>query len=187
MMRIAVYCGTFYPLHVGHLAVMRHLVSCSLFDMVYLIVSPQNPFKDAGNALTAAERYDAAVEAVSRHRELAGKVSVKDIELHMPPPSYTIRTLDALKEREPENDFTLVMGADNLVRFSGWKEWERIMEDYGIAVYPRSGTDPQPYMAALEARFPGKAVLLDAGRVDISSTEIRDAAACGDWMAEYRM
>lgn len=186
-MRIAVYCGTFYPLHVGHLAVMMHLAGHPAFDMVYLVVSPQNPFKDADNALTAQERYLAAVEAVARYPELEGKVFVDDIELHMPPPSYTVRTLDALKEREPENDFVLVMGADNIEHFDRWREWRRIIGEYGVVVYPRSGTDAEKYVTALAEEYPGRVSLLDAMKVDISSTEIRNAVAEGRETYEYRM
>lgn len=186
-MRTAVYCGTFHPLHIGHLAVMRHLVSCGKYDRVYLVVSPHNPFKDGNNVLTARQRHEAAREAVARHPELGGKVFVEDIELLMPPPSYTIRTLDALKNREPENDFILVMGSDNIVRFRGWKEWRRIVSEYGIAVYPRPGTDAGPYVEELSEEFPGKVELLDAVEVDISSTKIRQAESEGLMMENYRM
>ena len=111
-MRIAVYSGSFDPLHIGHKAIMEYLTQTSDFDWVYLVISPQNPFKDKDKALNAVQRYRAAVDAVRRHPEL--HVWVDDIELEMPAPHYTIRTLDALKKREPDNDFTLVVGADNL-------------------------------------------------------------------------
>ena len=111
-MRIAVYSGSFDPLHIGHLAIMDYLSRDSSFDWVYLVISPQNPFKDASKADNAQERFENAVAAVRRHPEL--HVWVDDIELRMGQPSYTIRTLDALREREPGNEFVLVMGADNL-------------------------------------------------------------------------
>ena len=111
-MKVAVYSGSFNPLYVGHMAIMEYLTRTAGFDCVYLVVSPQNPFKDASNVLTGAERYAAAVEAVKRHPGL--RVRVDDIELGMDPPHYTIRTLDALRRREKDNSFTLVVGADNL-------------------------------------------------------------------------
>ena len=89
-MRIAVYSGSFNPLHIGHQAIMEYLTLDAAFDWVYLIVSPQSPFKGAENALTGEERYRAAVEAVKRHPEI--RVWVDDIELGMEPPHYTIRT-----------------------------------------------------------------------------------------------
>ena len=125
-MKIAVYSGSFNPLHKGHEAIIRFLTQKAGFDLVYLVVTPQNPFKDRHSLPAGQGRFDAAVEAVARHPDL--KVQVEDIELHMTPPQYTIRTLDALKAREPENDFTLVIGADNLACFSGWRFHERIIK-----------------------------------------------------------
>ena len=102
--------------------------------MVYLIVSPQNPFKSPEKAANAAERYRAAAEAVGKHPEL--RVKVDDIELSMPAPQYTIRTLDALREREPGNEFSLVMGADNLGGLLRWKDAGRILREWVIVAGP---------------------------------------------------
>ena len=124
-MKIAVYSGSFNPLHIGHLAIIRHMTEKACFDHVYLIVSPKNPLKDEISSETGQKRYEAAVHAVARHPEL--KVTVEDIELNMPEPHYTIRTLDALKRREPENSFTLVMGADNLADIRRWRDYSRIL------------------------------------------------------------
>ena len=140
-MRIAVYSGSFDPLHIGHKAIMEYLTQTSDFDWVYLVISPQNPFKDKDKALNAEQRYRAAVDAVRRHPEL--HVWVDDIELEMPAPHYTIRTLDALKKREPDNDFTLVVGADNLQGITGWRDAPRILSEYGVVAYPRRGLCPR--------------------------------------------
>ena len=131
-MRIAVYSGSFNPLHIGHLAIMQHLRD--RFDWTYLVVSPKNPLKDSISADTGTDRYRAAVQAVCRHPEL--KVWVEDIELGMEPPHYTIRTLDALKARESEHDYTLVIGADNLADIHRGRDCDRIMTEDGLAVYP---------------------------------------------------
>ena len=171
-MKIAVYAGSFDPLHIGHLAVMKRLSEEGTFDWVYLVVSPQSPFKHTDTS-TGRARYEAAVEAVSRHEGL--KVTVEDIELGMKPPYYTIRTLDALRSREPGNEFTLVMGGDQLAHLRGWREWQRILLEYGIAVYPRSGYDCETLRQEImyeDSRY--KITLLDAPLVDISSTEIRE-------------
>ena len=124
-MKTAVYSGSFNPLHIGHLAIIRHLTEEAGFDSVYLIVSPKNPLKDGISADSGEERYKAAKDAVNRHFGLnSSKVKVDDIELNMPEPHYTIRTLDALREREPENSFTLTIGADNLAGFRRWRDLE---------------------------------------------------------------
>lgn len=188
-MKIAVYSGSFNPLHKGHQAIMEYLTNEKGFDWVYLIVSPQSPFKDASNNLTAHDRYLAAIDAVCRHPEL--HVWVDDIELTMEPPQYTIKTLDALKLREPENDFTLVIGADNLASFRGWRDSERILKEYGIVVFPREGYDMKAIYDELKTDPEGDAyrirLMEDAPLVNISSSEIRAAAADGRDLSDWLM
>lgn len=207
-MRIAVYSGSFNPLHIGHLAIMRYLTEDMGFDMVYLVVSPKNPIKDTVSADTGSERYEAAVEAVARHPEL--KVRVDGIELEMPAPQYTIRTLDALAAREPDNTFVFVLGADNLADIRRWRDYGRILSDYGVAVYPRKGYDMARIRADLMAECvrpavqapaagpdagsarPGNGIyritlMEDAPVVDISSSELRAAFAAGIDASAYLM
>ncbi|MCR5840589.1 MAG: nicotinate (nicotinamide) nucleotide adenylyltransferase [Bacteroidales bacterium] len=211
-MRIAVYSGSFDPLHIGHQAIMERLTVTREFDWVYLVISPQNPLKDPSKALSAERRYRAAIDAVRRHPEL--HVWVDNIELEMPAPHYTIRTLDALKRREPENDFTLVIGADNLERIHLWRDAPRLLSEYGVVVYPRKGYDmariremlleecrhfPVPYVLdASQNAAPGQVSLedldrlyrirlLDAPIVDISSTRIREMQARGEDASQYLM
>ena len=140
---------------------MEYLTLDAAFDWVYLIVSPQSPFKGAENALTGEERYRAAVEAVK---------------------------LDALRAREPENEFTLVIGADNLESFPRWREHERILKEYGVAVFPRKGYHRGYLKARLMRECPDYRIeLLKAPRIDISSTEIRDGLAAGRDMSAWLM
>ena len=212
-MRIAVYPGSFNPLHIGHQAIMEYLTKEEEYDWVYLIVSPKNPIKTTIKAETASDRYEAAVAAVKRHPDL--HVWVDDIELKMDPPQYTIKTLDTLRQREPENDFTLVVGADNLENIPRWRDFQRILADYGVAVYPRKGYDlaeiksklieecrhlPAPYVLdsneyaeegrrSLEEtlRDTYNIAILEAPIVDISSTQIREGIAEGRDMSEWMM
>ena len=185
-MKVAVYSGSFNPLHVGHMAIMEYLTRTAGFDCVYLVVSPQNPFKDASNVLSGAERYAAAVEAVKRHPGL--RVRVDDIELGMDPPHYTIRTLDALRHREKDNSFTLVVGADNLPRFSGWRDYRRILLEYGVVVFPREGFHPVHDRNVLKAENPLYRIkILKAPMVNVSSTEIREGLARGEDMSGVLM
>lgn len=212
-MKIAVYSGSFNPLHIGHQAIMEYLTKEQEFDWVYLIVSPKNPLKSGIRAETGEERYKAAVDAVRRHPEL--HVWVDNIELEMRPPHYTIKTLDALKLREPENDFTLVIGADNLQDIHRWRDFPRILSEFGVAVYPRKGYDsdmikrqlieeckdlPAPYvldasetspegMRSLEdtLRHSYNIKIINAPIVDISSTEIREGEEAGKDMSAFLM
>jgi nicotinate-nucleotide adenylyltransferase len=185
-MRIAVYSGSFNPLHVGHLAIMRTLSAWEGADWTYLVVSPQNPLKDAEAARTGKERYLAALAALRRHPEL--RVWLDDIELRMPPPSFTIRTLDTLRRQEPGNSFVLVIGGDNLAGIRRWKEYRRILTEYGVAVYPRRGFDSDALRAELLEEDPSyRITLLDCPLVDISSTQIREALSRGEDMNGYLM
>lgn len=179
-MNIAVYSGSFNPLHIGHLAIMKYLVSEGGFDCVYLIVSPKNPLKDGISSKSGQARYKAAIAAVNRHFP-HGKIRVDDIELTMPEPHYTIRTLDALREREPHNTFTIVMGADNLADIRRWKDYKRILTEYGAAVYPRSGHDLNVVKEDLMREDVSYRIsILKAETVDMSSTAIRNAIAAGE-------
>ena len=179
-MKVAVYSGSFNPLHIGHLAIMKHLMQEAGFDMVYLVVSPKNPLKDSISSLSARDRYNAAIDAVNRHFGSASKVWVDDIELNMPEPHYSIHTLEALREREPENDFTIIMGADNLALIRNWKEYSRILTEFGIAVFPREGNDLVKIKQDLLNENPAyKIQLLDAPLITVSSSEIREALSQG--------
>ena len=197
-MNIAVYSGSFNPLHIGHLAIIKHMIEEAGFDMVYLIVSPKNPLKDSISSATGRERYDAAVAAVERrfhncNRSTSDsnsliKVKVDDIELNMPEPHYTVRTLRALKEREPENLFTFVMGADNLADIRRWREYTTILKDFGVAVFPRTGHELTKIKQDLLNEDPAyKIQILDAPLVDISSTEIRTALANNEDVSHLMM
>lgn len=185
-MRIAVYSGSFNPLHIGHLAIMKYLSQEAYFDMVYLVVSPQNPLKDSNNADSGRTRLEAAKESLSKYPDL--KVKVDDIELNMPAPQYTVKTLDELKRREPDNGFTLIIGADNLAIIRKWRDYERILSEYGVAVYPREGYDAVELRNGFmteSSEF--KIRLIDAPKVNISSTEIRQGLSEGKQMSEYQV
>ena len=185
-MRIAVYSGSFDPLHIGHQAIMEYLTRERTFDWVYLVISPQNPFKDPSKALSGERRYRAAIDAVRRHPEL--HVWVDNIELQMDPPHYTIRTLDALHEREPQNEFTLVIGADNLAAFPRWRDYDRILKDYGVAVFPRKGFHRGHDKARLLKEDKAYRIgLLRAPLVTISSTQIRENQSRGKDMSYWFM
>ena len=187
-MKTAVYSGSFNPLHIGHLAIMKHMVEEAGYDMVYLIVSPKNPLKDGISSDSGQKRYQAAADAIERHFGARSCVKADNIELTMPEPHYTIRTLDALKEREPENEFTFIMGADNLADIRRWRDYGRILREYGVAVYPREGINLDEVKKGLiEEDNSYRIQILDAPMVDISSTDIREGMAAGKDMREWLM
>lgn len=178
-MRIAVFSGSFDPLHKGHLAIMDYLSKSKDFDWVYMIVSPQNPFKHPELALTGHKRYLSAIQSIRKYPQL--HVWVDDIEMTMPSPHYTIHTLDTLRQREPGNVFTLIIGADNLASIEKWKESERLLLEYGVSVYPREGYNLEDLKNSLLNKNPNyKITTFDAPKITISSTQIRSMESNGE-------
>ena len=108
----------------------------------------------------------------------------------MPAPHYTINTLDALKKREPENDFTLIIGADNLYEITKWKDFDRILTEYGVCVYPRKGYDLQQIKNRLLKDNPRKKYkikIITAPLTNISSTEINEKLSRGEDVTGWLM
>lgn len=185
-MDIAVYSGSFNPLHIGHLAILVRL--SEMFDKTLLVVSPVNPLKESATVLDAEKRLHEAKEAVARHPELNGKVEVSDIEFHLPTPNYTINTLDALKASSACDSYTLVTGGDQIADFRRWRDYRRILTEYGVAVFPREGFDIQAIRNDLIAEDPAYRIrLIDMPLVNVSSTYIRKALARGEDISKLLM
>ena len=164
-MRIAVFGGTFNPIHNGHTGLAEILVGQGLADEVWIMVSPQNPLKGSD----AADYDDRLTMARIATKDMKGLV-VSDFERHLPLPSYTINTLTRLSETYPQHRFSLVIGADNWERFARWYQADRIMRHYPILVYRRPG-----YTLDLSSAPEGSDIrTIDAPVYDVSSTEIRD-------------
>lgn len=171
--KVALLFGSFNPIHEGHLAILSYLLEHTDASEVRLIVSPQSPFKTGQGLVDNAEkRLSDAREAVSA----AGlTVTVSDVEFHLPEPWYTINTLHFLQQQEPDKEFVLVMGGDNIVSLRQWYKADEILHGFRIWVYPRPGTDAAPIVARLNTNPAVRGVTLfdDAPQNPISSTEIR--------------
>ena len=164
MKKTGLFFGSFNPIHMGHMIIAQVMAETTDMDEVWFVVSPQNPFKEGKHLLHEFDRYDMVSAAVHDNY----KFRVTDIEFHMPKPSYTIDTLVYLREKNPEREFSLVIGADNLKHFHKWKNFEVILRDYPLYVYPRPGAKmPDKYMDLPNVH------LVDAPMVDISATFIR--------------
>ena len=136
-MKIGLFFGSFNPIHIGHKVIASYLVDFTDLDKVMFVVSPQNPLKQKISLLDQYHR----LQIIRSEIEDNSKLEVSDIEFDMPKPSYTIDTLVRLKEKYAENDYSIIMGSDNLRNFHKWKNYEQILEDYSIYVYPRPGYD----------------------------------------------
>ena len=131
------YFGSFNPVHIGHLAIANYMVEFTGLDEFWFVVTPQNPHKQKANLLNDYDRLEMMHLAV----EDDDRLQVSDIEFYLPKPSYTVDTLAYLKERNPNRHFKILMGSDNLLNFHKWKNYETIVENYGVFVYPRPGFD----------------------------------------------
>lgn len=160
-----IYGGSFNPIHEGHLSLAKALAESGLVDEMWLLVSPQNPFKVDANLLDDEERLRLARLAVA---DVAG-VEVCDREFSLPRPSYMYNTLKALSKEHPNREFVLVIGADNWERFSDWYRSKSILAKYRVIIYPRPGYELQ--------NVPRKVTIADTPLIDISSTEIRNRIA----------
>lgn len=132
-MKIALFFGSFNPIHIGHLILANYIVENTDLDELWFVVSPQNPLKSKNSLLHDHDRYDMVEMAIKKYP----KMRVSNVEFSMPKPSYTIDTLTYLHERYPEYSFSLIMGEDNLVSLPKWKNYENLIKNHEIIVYPR--------------------------------------------------
>lgn len=135
-MKIGLYFGSFNPIHVGHLIIANHMANYARFDQIWLVVSPQNPLKKKATLLEDYHRLALVNIAVEDNE----KLKASDIEFKLSVPSYTAITLAYLKEKHPTHTFSLLMGEDNIRTFHKWYNYEEILNNHAIYVYPRAVT-----------------------------------------------
>ncbi len=164
-----IFSGSFNPIHIGHLALANYLCEFAGLDELWFVVSPQNPLKEQQGLLEDHKR----LELVRLATEGYPKFHASDFEFHLPRPSYTIYTLDRLKEQYPQREFVLIIGSDNWQLFDRWKEWDRLIRENRVMIYPRPGYEVDP------SALPANAMLVDSPVFEISSTFIREALRQG--------
>jgi nicotinate-nucleotide adenylyltransferase len=164
-MKIGLYFGTFNPIHVGHLIIANHMAENANLDQVWLVVTPHNPLKRKSSLLEDYHR----LQMVYLATEDFTKLKPSDIEFKLSQPNYTVNTLVQLEEKFPDHEFSLIMGEDNLKSLYKWKNYEVILENHAIFVYPRISSEAEK----LDLKNHSKVHLIDAPIVEISSTFIR--------------
>jgi len=138
-MKVGLYFGTYNPIHVGHLIIANHMVDYTDLDQVWLVVSPQNPLKKKASLLEDYHRLTLVKVAVENNN----KLQASNIEFELPKPSYTIDTLTYIQEKYSEHSFSIIMGEDNLRTLHKWKNYEVLLKNHTIYVYPRALTEQE--------------------------------------------
>ncbi len=166
-MKIGLFFGTFNPIHVGHLIIANHLVENSDLDAVWFVVTPLNPHKQKSSLLADNHRLAMVRIAVENYP----KLQASDIEFALSQPNYTVNTLAYLEENYSKHHFSLIIGEDNLNNFHKWKNYEVILDNHEIYVYPRISK------TAIKSQFDKhpKIHKIDAPIIQISATAIREA------------
>ncbi|MBP8157247.1 MAG: nicotinate-nucleotide adenylyltransferase [Flavobacterium sp.] len=166
-MKIGLYFGTFNPIHVGHLIIANHLAEHSDLEQIWMVVTPHNPLKQKNTLLDDYHR----LHLVRLATEEYPKIKPSDIEFKLPQPNYTVNTLAHLMEKYPQHEFSLIMGEDNLKSFHKWKNYEYILQNHDIYIYPRISEEAEN----LELKNHSRIYKIDAPVVEISSTFIRES------------
>jgi len=166
-MKIGLYFGTFNPIHVGHLIIANHMAEHSDLDQIWMVVTPHNPLKKKSTLLEDHHR----LQMVFLATEGFPKLQPSDIEFKLPQPNYTVNTLAHLQEKFPQHEFALIMGEDNLNSLQKWKNYEVILQNHDLYVYPRLDS------GEMDAQFVNhpKIHKVDAPVIELSSTFIRES------------
>lgn len=164
-MKIGIMGGSFNPIHIGHAIIANYIIQNTCLDKLWLMVSPENPFK-------IGQKMASDMDRIKMTEMVAGRldnVITSAFEFSLPRPSYTIDTLNALQSKFPDDEFYLIIGADNWAAFDRWRNHQELIEKFHILVYPRRGYD-----VVIHQDVAHKVELIDAPLVEVSSTKIRE-------------
>jgi len=172
--KIGLFFGSFNPIHIGHLILANYILEHSDMKELWFVVSPQNPFKDKKSLLKDHNRLDMVQLAIKNYP----KMRVSNVEFSLPTPSYTIDTLTYLQEKHPDYSFSLIMGEDNLKSLHKWKNYELLLKNHQIIVYPRvfgeEKRDEVFESLRLTIAQHENIHQIDAPIIELSATEIRN-------------
>ena len=177
MNKIGLYLGTFNPIHNGHIALANYFINNTDLDEVWVVLTPQNPFKKNNNLIQDNHRLEMANNTFNHLKN----IKVSDIEFQLDKPNYTIDTINRLSKDFPNQQFTLLIGEDNLVNFHHWKDYSKILDLVEVYVYPRT-TDIN---IDQELITNNKINILDAPKIETSSDQIRKRIKEGDDIQSY--
>lgn len=167
-MQIGLYFGSFNPVHCGHLIIANHILNETSLEKIWLIASPQNPFKAESGLLNEYHR----LHLLKLATEDDHRIKISDIEFNLPRPSYTSITLSHLQEKHPDYKFSIIMGSDSFQNLHKWHNYEFIVKNYPVYVYRRPGFE-------IDNDIKAKLTIVDAPLLQISATQIRQLIKAG--------
>ena len=163
--KIGLFFGTFDPIHKGHLRIAEYIIEEKLNDEVWLVVTPENPIKRKNNISDFKHRFNMVEIATEKYNNIIPS----DLEVNLKKPNYTIDTLDYISKKLSEIEFSLIIGEDNYKIFDTWKDYNKILNNYKIFIYPRKGTLKESTHIINE-----NAMYIGGPKIDLSSTNIRN-------------
>ncbi len=180
MKQVALFFGSFNPVHKGHIALAESVLEQKIADEVWFVLSPRNPFKNESDLWSETERAARLKDALAAREGLV----FCDVELSLPTPSYTVQTLRCLWKKYPDIRFSILMGGDNLLNLHRWREYDTILQACDIYVYPRAGeagannggacaSCADEDITEAERRYPERIHKIKAPLLNISSTQVR--------------
>jgi len=167
MKKIGLFFGSFNPIHIGHLILANYILENDDLYEIWFIVSPQNPFKSNRNLLNEYNRLEMVDLALKNYP----KMKANDIEFNLPRPSYTIDTLTHLSEKFPNYEFCLIMGEDILESLPKWKNYEILIKNHKLIVYPRIFSERKKNNEYLQN---ANINIVNAPIIELSATQIRN-------------
>ena len=162
-MKIGLYFGSFNPIHVGHCIIADYVANHTDLDQVWLVISPQNPFKLSVSLLNEYHRLHLAQLALAD----TPYIKASDCEFHLPKPSYTVETLAFLTQKYPHHSFTIIMGSDSFQNIMRWKNADAIIRNHKLLIYKRPGFE-------VDNTINANIEVIDAPLLEISATYIRE-------------
>jgi nicotinate-nucleotide adenylyltransferase len=169
-MKIGLFFGSFNPVHTGHLLIANYFNQFAGFDKIWFVISPQNPFKQNDKLLNENIRLQMLELAISGDT----RFEASKVEFNIERPSYTVQTLKHLRLQYPNDEFSPIIGGDNLQSFHLWKDYTEILEHHTIYVYRRAGFHENPILANND-----KIKIFEVPLLNISSTYIREMVQAG--------
>jgi nicotinate-nucleotide adenylyltransferase len=167
--KIGLFFGSFNPIHIGHLALANYFLSFANLNEVWIMVSPQNPFKTKSSLLNFRQRFNLVYMALEDHP----KIKASNFESKLPVPSYTSVTLAKLSEKYPNYEFNLIIGSDNLVGLKKWKNIEYLLDNFKFLVYPRESEEGKIEQIDSSILQHNSIIFYNAPKIEISSSFIR--------------